>query len=144
LITHCILLPFYPRDDLFHSVSEGRIAEVAYSMLTVIRNFHNHGLVHIAVKTESFLVDARGRLVLADFAAVLEMDGDGMVDGDANKLGTFGYRAPEQWAGGIRRWTEAVDLWVVGCSLFLFAAREFLFQSHPQGLDDSSWETQLE
>jgi serine/threonine protein kinase len=131
LITHCILLPFYPRDDLFHSVSEGWIGEVAYSMLMVIRNFHAHGLVHSDIKPENFFVDSRGRSVLADFGSVLEMD----VEGDASTLGTFAYHAPEQWVGGVRRWMGVVDLWAVGCSLFLFATRESLFQSHPQWRD---------
>jgi serine/threonine protein kinase len=106
VVIYGILMPFYPSGDLFEyfltflSVDEEWIARVAYSMLMAIRNFHGHGLVHNDIQLETFLVEARRWPYLADVGAILEMDADGTVEGDPDKIGAYVYRAPEQWAGG--------------------------------------------
>jgi serine/threonine protein kinase len=135
--TYGILMPFYPGGDLFEDfraklpLTEREIAHNTYVMLAGVRSFHGEGLVHGDIKPDNFLLDRSGWAYLSDFATAMVADADGRVEGDMRNIGTSVYFAPEQWGGGVRRWTRAVDVWAIGCSLFLFATND-----HPFGFSE--------
>ena len=81
---------------------------------------HEHGLVHRDIKPSNVLRRANGEPVLIDFGLVKPIpetvlrpeDGLSIVDGKAHGVGTPGYAAPEQFAGGDI--TPAADIHALG------------------------------
>lgn len=85
--------------------------EVERYVLAICRGaayLHGHGLVHRDIKPSNVLRRANGEPVLIDFGLVKPIsegvlrrkDDLSIVDGKAHGVGTPGYAAPEQFAGG--------------------------------------------
>jgi tRNA A-37 threonylcarbamoyl transferase component Bud32 len=59
---------------------------------------HKHGVVHRDIKPENILLDANGRVKIADFGLAKLADPDSMsLTGTMQAMGTPHYMAPEQW-----------------------------------------------
>ena len=74
---------------------------------------HAAGKIHRDIKPSNVLITPSGRVVLLDFGLVAEVDDHA----DSDRIvGTVGYMAPEQAAGG--RLTPAADWYAVGVVLY--------------------------
>lgn len=101
---------------------------------------HGQGLVHRDIKPSNVLRRANGEPVLIDFGlvkpisegALRHKDELSIVDGKAHGVGTPGYAAPEQFAGGDI--TPATDIHALGVLL------ENILQGRSGILSDSSWQ----
>ena len=102
---------------------------------------HEHGLVHRDIKPSNVLRRANGEPVLIDFGLVKPIsegvlrrkDDLSIVDGKAHGVGTPGYAAPEQFAGGDI--TPAADIHALGVLL------ANIVQGRSGILSASSWKT---
>lgn len=116
--------------------------EVERYVLAICRGvsyLHGHGLVHRDIKPSNVLRRANGEPVLIDFGLVKPIsegvlrrkDDLSIVDGKAHGVGTPGYAAPEQFAGGDI--TPAADIHALGVLV------ENILQGRSGILSASSW-----
>ncbi|MGE0713586.1 MAG: SUMF1/EgtB/PvdO family nonheme iron enzyme [Planctomycetota bacterium] len=78
---------------------------------------HAQGVVHRDVKPDNVLVDAAGRLRVADFGLACAEDLDRMTRSGV-AVGTPLYMAPERFRGEDERGSPRVDVWSVGVILY--------------------------
>jgi serine/threonine-protein kinase len=76
---------------------------------------HQAGLLHLDVKPANMLLDSQGRLKLADFGLVVEVNGSGRAARQTG-VGTPGYFAPEQVAS--QPADARTDLYSLGVAYF--------------------------
>lgn len=93
---------------------ESELIEIARQILEILSYLHAlvPPVIHRDLKPANLILDPEGRIYLVDFGAVQAAElsqGSG-----ATVVGTFGYMAPEQFAG---RATAASDLYALGASL---------------------------
>jgi serine/threonine protein kinase len=85
-----------------------------YQILVGIDYLHKKNVIHRDVKGANILISSSGQVKLADFGlARIFYPGDDKVN-YTNRVVTLWYRAPELLLGA-RNYTEAVDMWSVGC-----------------------------
>lgn len=77
---------------------------------------HAVGMVHRDVKPSNLLFDADGTLKVADFGAILLLEGATWLTGVGKQIGTPAYMSPEQCRGD--RVTPASDVYSLGATLF--------------------------
>ncbi|KDD76635.1 protein kinase [Helicosporidium sp. ATCC 50920] len=88
-----------PGGDLFHALareggvlSERRAArDVLAPLLRTLAHLHARGVLHRDIKPENLLLDARGRVVLADFGLAIDLG----CEAPLSRVGTLDYLAPE-------------------------------------------------
>lgn len=104
-----------------------RAVEVAQAVADALEHVHEVGLVHRDVKPSNILLDAGGRVVLADFGLVRgEAPADARLTRSGQLLGTPVYLAPELLAGGEA--TRASDVYALGVVLYEALAGHHPFQ----------------
>jgi serine/threonine protein kinase len=87
------------------------------SLARAVSALHHAGIVHRDIKPANLLIDAEGRLVLADFGSALDRDlRDTALEGCPG--GTPPYMSPEQLAPGADLYDFAGDIYALGMSLY--------------------------
>jgi len=97
---------------------------------------HRHGLMHRDLKPSNILIDEAGRPYITDFGLAKRLPAAEKPD-EAHKslthsgaiLGTPGYMAPEQAAGGRGEITEATDVYGLGAILYAMLTGRAPFQT---------------
>mmetsp|Transcript_8727 Transcript_8727/g.14336 ORF Transcript_8727/g.14336 Transcript_8727/m.14336 type:complete len:654 (-) Transcript_8727:635-2596(-) len=132
-----VILDLARGGELFdHLINDGSYSEKDASrliseILSALAFLHNIGVVHCDLKPENILLcDSRrgGETVkIIDFGcAILDKRGDdaspffqsSQVNNPTRSLGTRAYWAPECFGKGGKK-TDAMDIWAVGCVLFI-------------------------
>ena len=95
---------------------------------------HDKGVIHRDVKPENILVDKEGRVKVADFGIARLMEGNGArehLTGDAERVGTAHYMAPEQ----VERPAEVdhrADIYALGVVFYEMLTGELPLGKFPQ------------
>lgn len=103
--------------------------------LSGLEYLHGCSIGHRDVKPQNLLVDARGRVKLADFGVAIEMGEDCLVRGTE---GTYYFYAPEMCRTGYTGHDgRRADVWAAGVALwaFLFGTVPFVHRDLVQLLD---------
>jgi serine/threonine-protein kinase len=98
----------------------GEALDIAGSVCAGLAAAHAAGIVHRDLKPENVLLAPGGRVVLTDFGVALpfeDEEGDTVVDGGGELIGTPVYMAPEQVEGRIDVDARA-DIYALGAILF--------------------------
>lgn len=98
----------------------GEALDLAGSICAGLAAAHAAGIVHRDLKPENVLVEQNGRVVLTDFGMALtfeDAEGDTVVDGSNELVGTPVYMAPEQVEGRVDIDARA-DVYALGAMLY--------------------------
>lgn len=93
-----------------------RIAAAIEGVADALSTMHEAGMVHRDVKPANLMIDAQGRVLLADFGLVRA--GDVKLTAVGQMLGTPAYMSPEQVAAKDRPLDGRADVYALGASLY--------------------------
>ncbi|XP_038217826.1 cyclin-dependent kinase 4 [Zerene cesonia] len=93
-------------------LSENRIRNMSYDILSGVDFLHSHRIVHRDLKPHNLLVTSTGRVKLADFGLAKTYDTEMKL---TSVVVTLWYRPPEVLLGV--SYNTAVDVWSCGCVL---------------------------
>jgi serine/threonine-protein kinase len=83
---------------------------------------HELGIVHRDLKPSNLLLDAEGRLLVADFGSARQLDDDASITRVGVSLGTRGFMAPEQQSGAHAA-DRRSDVYALGATLYALVSR---------------------
>lgn len=125
----CALDPLaivFPRVEytLFDMIKKATAAETKLLIVDIllgVEHMHRSGYMHRDLKPINILIQRRGRLVarIADFGTAVRTRGGDLLD---HCVTTYNYGAPEQ-AGATVDYTESIDMWSVGCIIYVLLAQ---------------------
>lgn len=84
--------------------------------------------IHRDLKPENILITEFGHVMLSDFGTITNRDNDNV--SQKSICGTILYLAPEAIQG--ETITDAVDIWAIGCILYLLFTGCFLFEGEDE------------
>ena len=93
---------------------EKLIVKILHDLCSGLHECHRHGIVHLDIKTDNCLIDAKMSIKLADFGIAMFVDEDGQQSDDPIR-GTKGWRAPETLNGIL---TKASDIFGLGAVMY--------------------------
>jgi cell cycle related kinase len=93
---------------------EAHAACLSRMLLEGLHAIHHHGLLHRDLKPGNLLLDASGRLLIADFGQARLRPREHDTASLSHAVATRWYRAPELLFGA-RRYDIGVDIWACGC-----------------------------
>ncbi len=116
-----ILMEFVHGTNLRHAIQAGQIApkqalEIVSQVCEALQFAHNEGIVHRDIKPENILIDAKGRVKIADFGLSKIVDSqvrEQNLTGTHQVMGTRHYMAPEQMQGS-RQVDHRADIYSLG------------------------------
>ena len=133
------ILDYAPNGDLLSYKSkwavkndQKKILELFEKIVEGIITMHKNRLIHADIKTDNVVVDPVGNPLIIDFDLTVP------IDSIKPNRGTRGYVDPTilyNWGKGPTTYTEAIDAWALGVTLFKLIAGEFPF---PIGYGDFS------
>jgi eukaryotic-like serine/threonine-protein kinase len=100
-----LVMEFVQGQDLKHHLDEGTRYSLAQAvnlmqdLLSALDYAHRHSIVHRDIKPANMLIQADGRLKLADFGVARIQDSGELTRTQAGVVGTLKYSAPEQVKG---------------------------------------------
>ena len=127
IAAHALPEPRAGQPSLSRTATAERQAHIAGLVATVARavhHAHQRGVLHRDLKPANILLDGAGQPQVTDFGIAKLLAGDGSGPLSMTVLGTPGYMAPEQAAGGTQL-TTAADVFSLGAILYR------LLTSHP-------------
>jgi len=101
-----------------HRYDQGQVLDVLDELLDILAYLHERSppVVHRDVKPRNVMRRGDGRLVLVDFGSVRDAVRDPQIGG-STVAGTFGYMAPEQFAGDAWPTTDLFGLGALAVAL---------------------------
>lgn len=92
-------------------------AEIGIQVALALDHAHEYGIVHRDIKPSNLLLDAHGKIWVADFGlARFQADAGMTATGDV--MGTVRYMTPEQASGGATAVDERTDVYSLGITLY--------------------------
>ena len=123
--------------ELLDSCDDGTLtkdeaAAVVEAVCDALQFAHDNGVLHLDIKPDNILIEASGRVKLADFGMAALSSATGYTGA---RGGTVGYMPPEQIEGG--EVDVRTDVFAVGCVMYeaLTGVRPFNAPSIPQSLE---------
>ncbi|CAG2115179.1 unnamed protein product [Medioppia subpectinata] len=107
--------------DMRLQLSLAHIKNILRQILKGMAYMHDRQVLHRDVKPENILVNARGKVRIADFGFAQCLSGVSW-SGFSAKVVTLAYRAPELLVG-YRFYGTPIDMWSVGCLMAEFWTR---------------------
>ncbi len=117
-----LVLEFVEGNDLKHHLDRGEVFTLAQTLgimsdlLSALAYAHNQKIVHRDVKPANLLVQASGRIKLADFGVARIQDSGDATRTQGSIVGTLKYMSPEQLEG--RPIDARADLFAAGVVLY--------------------------
>ncbi|XP_017891612.1 cyclin-dependent kinase 2-like [Ceratina calcarata] len=105
-------------------LDQALVKSYLYQLLKAIAFCHLHCIVHRDLKPQNLLIDREGHIKLADFGLARTFGVP--VRTYTHEIVTLWYRAPEILLG-TRLYSNAVDVWSLGCIFAEMATRRALF-----------------
>src|SRR6202042_3780996 len=101
---HYFSMGFVEGQSLSQRLAKGPLppreaAEIIAKVAEAIEYAHRRGVIHRDIKPENILLDVQGNPRVADFGLAKKVQGDSVLTGSGEILGTASYMAPEQARG---------------------------------------------
>uniref|UniRef100_A0A6B2L6C9 non-specific serine/threonine protein kinase n=1 Tax=Arcella intermedia TaxID=1963864 RepID=A0A6B2L6C9_9EUKA len=134
-----IVLELATGGELFNKIiDEGKLMEdearnLFFQMLSAVNYLHENNITHRDLKPENILLEKNGNVKISDFGLARLTDQENVMK---TLCGTPQYVAPEIVRMGIpgfpnkpEGYGPAVDMWSLGCSLYMLLTAKLPFQS---------------
>lgn len=99
-------------------LSSKESASILRTLAEAIHHSHEVGILHRDLKPSNVLVDAAGRVKIADFGLAKKLESDSNLTGTGQIIGTPNYMSPEQAHGLHDKLTPSTDVYSLGAMLY--------------------------
>eukprot|EP00033_Pygsuia_biforma_P003211 GCRY01003522.1.p1 GENE.GCRY01003522.1~~GCRY01003522.1.p1 ORF type:complete len:344 (+),score=61.16 GCRY01003522.1:190-1221(+) len=115
-------------ENMKHPFSESEIKSLLVQLLKAVAYLHDSWVIHRDLKMSNLLYTNKGELKVADFGLARTF---GAFEKMTLNVVTLWYRAPELLLGA-KEYTQAVDMWSVGCIFGEFLSHQPLFPGNSE------------